>query len=131
MPHTTAARILVVDDDLVITQMCALQLGAHGHYVITCMDPLDALSRCETDDVAVFITDWHMPGFSGLELLEVLQQRHPTVRRILLTAAPGEPDVREALASGLAQALVEKPWTRAELLRVVAAQLLAWRASLH
>jgi CheY-like chemotaxis protein len=126
MPHTTAApQILVVDDDLVITQLVAGQLNAVGYCVITCLDPLDALTRCATDDITVFITDWHMPGFSGLELLEVLQQRHPQVRRVLLTAAPAEPEVRAALTEGLVQALVEKPWTRSELARVVAEQVAA------
>jgi two-component system chemotaxis response regulator CheY len=124
MPHTTAApNVLIVDDDLSITTLVEAHLSGAGYDVITCLDPLDALARCEGGSVAVFISDYMMPGFSGLELLEVLQQKHPLVRRILLTAAPSEPEVREALASGLVERLIEKPWSRAELLAAVSSLL--------
>ena len=124
MPHGTAPkRVVVVDDDYVIVQLLASQLAPAGYYVVTCLDPLDALTRCETDHIAALVADWHMPGFSGLELLEVLQQKHPQVRRVLLTAAPSEPEVREAVSSGLVQLLIEKPWGRGELLSRLASLL--------
>lgn len=127
MPHATAPKVLIVDDDMSIVTLVALHLNGAGYEVITCLDPLDALARCETDKIEVFVTDWHMPGFSGLELLEVLQQKHPQVRRMLLTAAPSEPEVREAVRSGLVERLVEKPWGRAELLSAVSSVLSSLR----
>lgn len=122
MPRTTA-RVLVVDDDLSVVQLLANQLEEAGYDVVWCLDPLDALAQCEQSRIDLFMTDWHMPGFSGLELLEVLQQKYPRVRRALVTAAPDEPEVREGLASGLVHCLLEKPWGRSELLGAVAAVL--------
>lgn len=119
MPRTTAPKVVVVDDDYTIVLLVEQQL--RGFEVITCLDPLDALARCEGGDIDVLITDWMMPGFTGLELLEVLQQKQTLVRRILLTAAPQEPEVRAALASGLVEYLIAKPWGRNELLSVVRA----------
>lgn len=121
MPRTTAPRVIVVDDDWGVIQLVQAQLSNANFFVLPCLDPLDALSRCESGDVSVFITDFMMPGFTGLELLEVLQQKHPSVGRILLTAAPQEPEVREAVASGLVEYLISKPWGRAELVAVVRA----------
>lgn len=127
MPRTTAPLgapvVLVVDDDWSIVMLLEAQLERR-YVVVKCLDPLDALARCEASPVAALVADWHMPGFSGLELLEVLQQKHPTVRRVLVTAAPREPEVREGLASGLVELLIEKPWGRDELVDGLA-QLLA------
>lgn len=121
VPRTTAPKVVVVDDDWSVVQLVELQLKNAGFEIITCLDPLDALARCEAGDINVFITDFMMPGFTGLELLEVLQQKHPLVARVLLTAAPQEPEVRQALTSGLVEHLISKPWERAELLSAVRA----------
>lgn len=119
MPHATAPKVLVVDDDWSVVTLVEVQLTQVGYDVITCLDPMDALTRCETDDIGVFVSDFMMPGFTGLELLEILQQKHPRVRRLLLTAAPHEPEVQAGVRSGLVEQLVEKPWGRGELIASV------------
>ena len=114
------ALVLALDDDAIITQMLRRQLEADHHDVVTCLDALDALARMERRPlVEVIITDWHMPGFSGIDVLTVVEQKFPDVRRILVTAAPGEPEVEEAVRSGLVQYLLVKPWSRLELWRVM------------
>lgn len=91
-------------------------LEREGHECVMCLDPLDALAKLKADrSIVVVITDWHMPGFSGLEVLEVVRQERPDVRRVLLTAAPQEPEVREAVREGLVQALVAKPFGRVDV----------------
>lgn len=121
MPRTTASKVVVVDDDYGVVLLVETQLEHAGFDVITCLDPLDALARCEAGDIDVMVSDWMMPGFTGLELLEVLQQKQPQVARVLLTAAPQEPEVRQALASGLVEYLIAKPWGRSELVSAVRA----------
>jgi len=121
VPRTTASKVVVVDDDYGVVLLVETQLEHAGFDVITCLDPLDALARCEAGDIDVMVSDWMMPGFTGLELLEVLQQKQPQVARVLLTAAPQEPEVRQALASGLVEYLIAKPWGRSELVSAVRA----------
>lgn len=125
MPRTTAhgraGRALLIDDDYFVIHAIEVVLQKHGYEVISCLDPLDALAQCEATDIGIFISDFMMPGFTGLELLEVLQQKYPQVVRLLLTAAPQEPEVQAALRSGLVEFLIEKPWGVSELLRVVRA----------
>lgn len=126
MARTTAQhRVCVVDDDFDVVRAVRIMLTKSGYTVSTCLDPLDALALCEVGEIDVLITDWHMPGFSGLELLEVLQQKHPQVGRVLLTAAPHEPEVRQAVREGLVQALVEKPYARVDLVSAVKLALAA------
>lgn len=121
--HRGFRQILVVDDDWWVLRLLEDTLTKAGYSVLTCLDPLDALNACEVHGVGLVIADWHMPGFTGLEVLEVLQQKYPRIRRALVTAAPNEPEVREAVASGLVQFLVEKPWGRRDLLEAVGAAL--------
>lgn len=61
------------------------------------------------------IVDLMMPRLDGLEVLAQLQESQPATRRILLTAAPTERSVREALTSGVVQLLVSKPPTLSDL----------------
>lgn len=128
MSRTTASacRVCVVDDDYGVVQLVELQLERAGFVVTPCLDPMDALARVELGDIDVLVTDWMMPGFSGLELLEVLRQKHPHAGRVLLTAAPQESEVRQAQADGLVQQLVPKPWSRVELISAVRAACATW-----
>lgn len=128
MPRTTACKICLVDDDYSVVSLIEIMLNKAGFDVVVCLDPLDALAQCEAGNIGVLISDFMMPGFTGLEVLEVLRQKYPTVVRVLLTAAPQEPEVREAMASGLVEHLLEKPWGRSELLRVVQAACAASQA---
>lgn len=126
--RTPCCRLVFCDDDYSVTAIIETMLVKAGYDVTVCLDPLDALAQCEVSRVNVFISDFMMPGFTGLEVLEVLRQKYPTVVRVLLTAAPQEPEVREAMASGLVEHLLEKPWGRSELLRVVQAACAASQA---
>lgn len=117
-------RIVVCDDDWNVVRALQIILEHAGHEVIMCGDPLDAIDKVEAEQtgsnrVTAIISDWQMPTFDGLEVLEVIQQKCPNVRRILLTAAPNEPEVQAGVKSGLVQFLVEKPWTRGELKRAL------------
>ena len=113
------ARVLVLDDDWSVVRILQHQLERDGHETSCCIDALDALAKLERVEFRIIFTDWHMPGFSGLDVLTVVQQKFPRVRRVLVTAAPNEPEVREALRDGLVDALLEKPWGRMDLWRVM------------
>lgn len=110
-------RVLCVDDDFGIPLLIKKMLSVVPNLeVITCMDPMDALDKIAANpDIKAVITDFMMPGFTGLEVLVVVQQRSPNVRRILITAAPNEPEVREAVKSGLVEYIIDKPMGRGQL----------------
>lgn len=102
------ASVLVVDDDVAIAQMVARVVHFLGHHPVICTDTFDAILHHRRGHRAA-VVDYLMPRFDGLELLASIQEVEPTCRRILLTAAPGEAPVREAVASGLVQRVIAKP----------------------
>lgn len=101
--------VLCVDDDLAIAQLvgevvrfCKLEPA-----VVT--DPVEAATRLQDQRVVAVLTDLMMPRLDGVELLSVAQEQRPDVRRVLITAAPGEEVVRDAMRTGAVQMVIAKP----------------------
>ena len=68
----------------------------------------DALSRLEEDLPDVMVLDLKMPGMGGLEVLEAVKSRYPTVQVIILTGHGSEKEEAVALRLG-AFAYLQKP----------------------
>ena len=77
-------RFLIVDDDPTITEALAKIIGALGYEVILHSDPIEAVKETDFD---VVLTDFMMPGLSGVELLRSLRQRNAEAVRLMITAA--------------------------------------------
>jgi len=78
--------ILVVDDDPLAGEMTAAILEAQGHQPLIASDAMAAVEQLDThSDIALIVSDMHMPLINGLELLEMLQEQGSTLPFILLT----------------------------------------------
>lgn len=102
------ASVLVVDDDVAIAQMVARVVKFLGHDPVVCTDTFDAILHHRRGHGAA-VVDYLMPRFDGLELLASIQEVEPKCRRILLTAAPNEKPVVDAVSSGIVQRVLSKP----------------------
>jgi DNA-binding response OmpR family regulator len=69
------ARILIVDDDLVLLKVTADYLKSRGHEVSRCEDATKApeLTASFAPDLAIL--DYQMPGMNGAHLLTELRAR--------------------------------------------------------
>lgn len=108
-PGTT---ILVVDDDALITLNTADVLTEHGHTALEAYSAQEALCLIEKyPDIGVLVTDYAMPGMSGIELAEAALQLRPGLP-ILLTSGYAElPEVKATQFTRL-----EKPFRADQLL---------------
>jgi DNA-binding response OmpR family regulator len=81
--------ILLVDDEFSSLEVLALLIGQEGYEVITASDAEEALARLREKRVDLVITDFWMPGMSGLELFERMQgdEAWRTIPVLLMTAA--------------------------------------------
>jgi DNA-binding response OmpR family regulator len=66
-------KILLVDDDVMITEMLSFKLGQKGFDVENASSGWDALNRLTNYDYDLLITDLMMPDISGLTLLSLLK----------------------------------------------------------
>jgi CheY-like chemotaxis protein len=112
-----AQCVLVVDDEPAVRQLIAGILAKAGHRVLTAPSAQEAIRVLEDDDVAIVLTDINMPGsISGLELIDALHVRRPSLPIILVTGSVDEANLREALDRGAA-GFITKPFKAVELNR--------------
>ncbi len=111
-----AERFLIVDDDQTITEALAKIVTALGFEAVTHVDPRQAAQEVGFD---VVLTDFMMPGMSGVELLAALKVANPGAVRLLITAANDFKVAMTAVNEGEVFRLISKPWSLGELRTVL------------
>jgi len=106
------ASVLVVDDDPVSRMMLAHVVRRAGHHVDEAESVATALPLLETRRFDLVISDYMMPGGTGLDLLEELPDS--TVPFVLLTGVMESDDLDDTRVDGVA-AYVTKPFASAEM----------------
>ncbi len=115
-------RVLIVDDSRAIQAIIrrVLQHGEMGPLQIqTASDGAEALQRMQEFKPDLVVSDWHMPGVSGIEMLQTLRQigqGHVPVG--FVTTETNAQCLNQARSNGAAF-VVHKPFDEATLRRVV------------
>ena len=115
-------RILVVDDDESLRRVTQVQLQQSGYEVTTAADGNGAISILERFPADLVITDFKMPGMSGLELLRKIRNEYPEIVIVMVTAFGTIENAVEAMRAG-AYDYVTKP-VQIEELRITVARAL-------
>jgi CheY-like chemotaxis protein len=100
-------RVLVVDDDPDARDLCAMILGMHGARVSTAESAMDAMTRLESEDVEVMVSDIGMPNEDGCSLVSRAVARFPGLRCVALSAYTRREDGERALAAGFLKHLAK------------------------
>lgn len=119
---TTAARILVVDDEPDLLTLYELALIREGHQVQTASTLAEARSALAEATFDVLITDMRLPDGLGMELLRELAAARRPERSIMVTAYGSPETAVEALKAGAFDYLT-KPVDLKQLRTVVASAL--------
>jgi putative two-component system response regulator len=106
---------MCVDDEPVILTLVQRLLQNHGFEPIGYSDPAAAVAAFEVDAFEAVITDIHMPGMDGMELMQSLRERQPEIPVIVVTGHGTVDTAIQALREGASGMLV-KPFTADELL---------------
>lgn len=80
------SRLLIVDDDEGMRENLAELFESLGYAVRTAANTPDALEALEAADVDLLLTDYKMPGPTGVDLIEAARKRRPELRAVLMTA---------------------------------------------
>ncbi|WP_028221046.1 response regulator [Paraburkholderia oxyphila] len=102
--------VLYVDDEELARKYFARSAGSDYEVLLAC-DADEALSilRSEGARVTILVTDFRMPGRHGGELLRQVSQEYPHIVRILVTAYADKDALRDAVNTGDAFRILEKP----------------------
>ncbi|GAB5427367.1 MAG: hypothetical protein Devi2KO_08260 [Devosia indica] len=107
----SGATILVVDDDALITLNTVDVLTDMGHTALEAFSGAQALALMQSrTDIAAIITDYAMPGMTGIELAHAARQLRPGLPILLATGYDEVPDV-----AGHDFVQLKKPFREAEL----------------
>lgn len=101
-------KVLLVDDNPVIRELLLAALSSEA-MVTSFSDATDALRRAEKQTPDLIISDYRMPGLSGLELLSKLRIAFPQVAVVMMASRA---DIGGPLAgsSPLVEDFIEKPF---------------------
>src|SRR5512133_47091 len=111
-----AARVLVVEDQEPVRRQACRILAAHGYDVTEAAGGEEALAAWQ--EIDVLVTDVVMPGMTGQQLAQLAVDRNPDLRVVYMSGHTEDVLVRNGARAGNL-AFVQKPFTRATLLRAV------------
>ncbi|MFN2312606.1 MAG: response regulator, partial [Spirochaetia bacterium] len=114
-------RIYVIDDELPVLEGVRFIVESsfpEGEICGTCSSGLQAIEEIDHDPPDILLVDIHLPGISGLEILNDVRTRHPAVLCIIISAYEQFTIAKEALDFGVF-AYIVKPVTKTKLLKVL------------
>ncbi|MBT0571603.1 response regulator [Curvibacter sp. CHRR-16] len=103
-------RVMYVDDDQALVFLLVRVLTRKGFVVTTFTDPHEALAALAANPqgVDLLVTDYNMPGFSGLDVLRQAKQLRPDMP-VALASGYVTPDIERRAREQGADALIYKP----------------------
>lgn len=114
--------ILVVDDDETTRETLAEVLQDEGYEVALAADGLEAVAILSTYQPDLVLTDLHMPGLDGVNLLTHVKNVYPNTPVIIFTAHATLDSERQARHLG-AQDYLNKPLNFDDMLMRIARAL--------
>jgi DNA-binding response OmpR family regulator len=113
-------RVLIADDETHILNVLAIKLQNAGFAVIPAEDGLTAYELACADPPDLIITDYQMPGLSGVELCARLRG-NPATREIpaIMLTARGFTIGDEEMSHGNIRKVIDKPFSPREILACV------------
>jgi DNA-binding NtrC family response regulator len=103
------AKILVVDDEKFITLSLKQHLEKEGYEVFTAESGEDGLGVFKTELPDIILLDIHLPGLSGIKILEIIRKINKEVIVVIMTAYGDIETAVSAIKLG-AYDFVEKPF---------------------
>ncbi len=110
--------ILLVDDEESMIEWLNVLLEQDGYNVTSFSHPEDALSWSEQNRVHVLISDIKMPAMNGLELFAKMQETHPDMAGIFMTAFSSVDTAVKAVRQGASDYLL-KPFKTGQMLAAI------------
>ncbi len=98
---TAIRKVLVVDDDPVVSKSFDRVLTSKGYAVITAQNGEEAMRKLSEENYDVVYTDIRMPGMSGLEVAEQVKARKPWTPVVIITGYGTEAAESRARAAGV------------------------------
>jgi CheY-like chemotaxis protein len=101
-------RVLIVDDDPVVSKSFDRVLAEWGYAVISAQNGDEALDKLAREDYDVVFTDIKMPGMSGIEVAQRIKATRPWLPVVIVTGYGSDENETRAKRAGV-NAFLRKP----------------------
>ena len=116
MPPSTIPKVLVVDDnDLMRTLLRGILRGESYHIIGDARNGILALEFIERSRPDIVLLDVMMPEMDGLETLQNIRAKYPSIVVVMITGNPSVENVQESIQKG-AKGFIVKPFNSAKVL---------------
>lgn len=113
-------KILIIDDDVTITELLKFLVKMGGHAPTTVNDSTKAIEIASAVDPDLITLDLMMPGLTGFELCALLHQNPKFANiPILIVSARDDPESKERALQAGAQDYLTKPFGSDELMQKI------------
>jgi putative nucleotidyltransferase with HDIG domain len=111
-------RILIVDDEDSVRTILLRHFEQEGAECVALPSATAALDQLKHENFSLVISDFMMPGISGMEFLKLLNQHHPEIAFIMITGLLDIQTAVDSLRSG-AFDFITKPFELSTLRRSI------------
>jgi CheY-like chemotaxis protein len=105
---STLRKVLVVDDDPVISRSFNRVLAGKGYLVVSAENGQEALNKVAKEQYDAVFTDIRMPGMDGIEVAEQLRAKQPWIPVVIITGY-GSPDNEARAEAAGVKGFLHKP----------------------
>lgn len=113
-------KVLIVDDNRLVAQNIQEMIENENHRVMIAANGDDGFIKYLRFRPDVVITDIHMPGKNGFELISEIRMHDPDIRAIYMSGDPVQVHAfRQSERRGYPVAFLKKPFLDQELLELL------------
>ena len=120
-------HILFVDDEEFILDIAESIFAEEGIEILTAKNGDEALEKVKNYEIAVLVSDNHMPGMMGLDLLSRVKTLSPDTVKILMTGFADLETAIDAINKVEVFRFIVKPWENTQLVELVKDALKRYR----
>jgi CheY-like chemotaxis protein len=109
-------KILLVEDEVFITELYLLALRKRGFEVDAVIDGLEALQKAQSNQYDIILLDLMIPGLNGINVLDKIKQNNQIKAKVIIaTNLEERKDIKEEIEKKADGYLLKANLTPSEL----------------